>query len=168
MNAARSLIAALAAMALVVPVAVAKPKPKATRLTEVPVSVTDAWIREAPPGATAMAAYMLVFNPTKHTLALTHVTSPAFEEVQMHVSEVKDGLARMRQVPGFTIGPGARLLFKPGGNHLMLLHPKKALKSGDIVPMVLEFGTAGRRSLQVKVLKEGITSETPPTMPGKP
>ena len=83
----------------------------------------------------------------------------------MHVVEVKDGLTKMRQVPGFTLGPGARLLFKPGGNHLMLLNPKKPLKSGDIVPLILEFGPGGkdgRRSLQIKVMAKGVTGAASP------
>ena len=166
MYARRCLLATFALASLWVPPVLAKAKHVATpRMTEVPVSVNDAWIREAPPGATTMAAYMLVLNPTKRPLQLTHVTSPAFGEVQMHGVEVKDGLTKMRQVPGFTLGPGARLLFKPGGNHLMLLNPKKALKSGDIVPMVLEFGTNGkdgRRSLQIKVMAQGVTGEAHP------
>jgi copper(I)-binding protein len=162
MTATRFLLALAFTASLASPAAAKwQPKPKPSRMTEVPVSVTDAWIREAPPGASAMAAYMLVVNPSKKGLNLTRVTSPAFGEVQMHVSEVKDGLARMRQVPGFTLGPGQRLVFKPGGNHLMLLKPKKALKQGDVVPLVLEFDKAGVRSLQVKVLAQGITGDTP-------
>ncbi|MDB5096925.1 MAG: hypothetical protein JWM80_1346 [Cyanobacteria bacterium RYN_339] len=162
MIATRLVLAAALAVAFAAPAAAKwHPKPKPSRMTEVPVSVTDAWIREAPPGASALAAYMLVVNPTKKGLSLTRVTSPSFGEVQMHVSEVKDGMAHMKQVPGFTLGPGARLVFKPGGNHLMLLKPKKALKAGDVVPMVLEFDGAGVRSLQVKVLSQGITGDTP-------
>jgi copper(I)-binding protein len=157
------LVLALALVAAAAAPASAKwqPKPKPSRMTEVPVSVTDAWIREAPPGASAMAAYMLVVNPSKKGLNLTRVTSPAFGEVQMHVSEVKDGMTRMKQVPGFSLPAGAKLVFKPGGNHLMLLKPKKALKQGDVVPLVLEFDKAGVRSLQVKVLAQGITGDTP-------
>jgi periplasmic copper chaperone A len=166
-------LALLLALVPATPASAWQPKPKAhakarRQAVEVPVMVTDAWIREAPPGATAMAGYMLVFNPTKHTLALTHVTSPAFEEVQMHVSLVEDGLSKMKEVPGFTIPPGGRLLFKPGGNHLMLLNPKRPLKTGDIVPLVLSFGPggkAGHRSLQVKVLTQGITDDEPPPHP---
>jgi hypothetical protein len=161
MTAIRLACATALALAFAAPAAAKwQPKPKPSRLTEVPVSVTDAWIREAPPGAQAMAAYMLVVNPTKKGLSLTGVTSPAFEEVQMHVSEVKDGMAHMKQVPGFTLSPGARLVFKPGGNHLMLMHPKKPLKQGDVVPLVLQFDKAGVRSLQVKVLSQGITGES--------
>lgn len=138
----------------------AKWHPKPHRVTEVPVSVTDAWIRLAPPGANVMAAYMLVVNLSNKGLKLTGVTSPSFEEVQMHVSEVKDGMTLMREVPGFTLGPGAHLVFKPGGSHLMLMSPKRVLKEGDIVPLVLHFDKAGIRSLQVRVLPKGITGES--------
>lgn len=162
----RSMLAAVLLAATLATPAVAKPKAP-SRLTETPVSVTDAWIREAPPGATAMAAYMLVVNLSRRGLALSKVTSPAFGEIQMHVVEVKDGMTKMKEVPGFTLAPNARLVFKPGGNHLMLLKPKKALKSGDIVPMVLYFGKDGHRSLQVKVLRQGITGEQL-LAPGKP
>lgn len=137
-----------------------KPVHHPVAITETPVSVNDAWIREAPPGALALAAYMLVVNFGKKELQLTKVTSPTFEEVQMHVVETKDGMTKMRAVPGFTLAPAARLVFKPGGNHLMLMKPKKQLKAGDVVPMTLWFGPGGHRSIQVKVLQQGITGDT--------
>jgi copper(I)-binding protein len=161
MTAFRPLLLGLAlAVALPAGPALAKRPAKVTRLTEVPVSVTDAWIREAPPGARAMAGYMLIVNLGTKELTLTGVSCPNFEEVQMHVTKVEDGMTKMKQVPGFSLTPGARLVFKPGGSHLMLMRPKKELKQGDIVPMVLEFDGGGRRSLQVKVLQKGITSDT--------
>ena len=127
----------------------------AARVTEVPVSVSGAWVREAPPTATALAGYMTIKNPLKRNLTLSGVKSPLFKEVQLHTVSTQDGMMRMTRVPSFTLAAGGTLTFKSGSSHLMLMGPKKALKGGDVVPLVLDFGKDGQRRLNVKVMAHG-------------
>ena len=46
--------------------------------------VDGAWVREAPPGASMMAAYLVISNPTDRDARLVGVVSPAFAHVILH------------------------------------------------------------------------------------
>jgi len=58
--------------------------------------VEDAWVREAPPTARMLAAYMRLKNPTSEDYQLIAVSSPVFSHVMLHKTEVVDGMARMQ------------------------------------------------------------------------
>lgn len=111
--------------------------PAAGRAQE--VSARDAWIREAPPGATVMAGYLELRNGTSRPQALVAASSSGFADVMMHRTVLKDGMARMEHLSQLELAPGASAIFAPGGNHLMLMRPKQALRAGDSVLIELEF-----------------------------
>jgi copper(I)-binding protein len=106
---------------------------------EAGVSIRDAWVREAPPGATMMAGYMVLKNNTSRSQVLVAARSSGFETVMIHRTIVKDGMTGMEHAPKIELLPNASLLFEPGGYHLMLLNPKRALHAGDWVDINFEF-----------------------------
>ena len=106
---------------------------------EAGVSVRDAWIRETPPGMTMMAGYMALRNNTSRSQVLVAASSPGFATVMIHRTIVKDGMARMEHASQIELTPNASLIFAPGGYHLMLMNPKRALRAGDPVVINLEF-----------------------------
>jgi copper(I)-binding protein len=106
---------------------------------EAGVSIRDAWVREAPPGATMMAGYMVLKNNTPRSQVLVAARSSGFGTVMIHRTVVKGGLTGMEHAPKIELLPNAGLLFEPGGYHLMLLNPKRALHAGDRVDINLEF-----------------------------
>ncbi|HTE95301.1 MAG TPA: copper chaperone PCu(A)C [Bradyrhizobium sp.] len=106
---------------------------------EAGVSIRDAWVREAPPGATMMAGYMVLKNNTPRSQVLVAARSSGFGTVMIHRTVVKGGLTGMEHAPKIELLPNASLLFEPGGYHLMLLNPKRALHAGDRVDIKLEF-----------------------------
>ena len=106
---------------------------------EAGVSIRDAWVREAPPGATMMAGYMMLKNNTPRSQVLVAARSSGFATVMIHRTVVKGGLTGMEHAPKIELFPNASLLFEPGGYHLMLLNPKRALHAGDRVDINLEF-----------------------------
>ncbi len=106
---------------------------------EAGVSIRDAWVREAPPGATMMAGYMVLKNNTPRSQVLVAARSSGFATVMIHRTVVKGGLTGMEHAPKIELLPNASLLFAPGGYHLMLLNPKRALHAGDRVDINLEF-----------------------------
>lgn len=121
-----------------------------------PVRVNGAWVREAPPGAPSMAAYLTIENAGARPLELRRVTSPLFDHVEMHVLETDaDGLVEMLEVPGFTVKPADTLALRSGGPHLMLMGPKRQLKAGDRVPLTLDFGSVGRLTIAPVVRRPG-------------
>ncbi|MGM0594868.1 MAG: copper chaperone PCu(A)C, partial [Pseudomonadota bacterium] len=48
------------------------------------VSAEEAWIREAPPGVSAMAGYLTLHNHGKQPRTLSAAHSPAFDSVMLH------------------------------------------------------------------------------------
>jgi copper(I)-binding protein len=113
--------------------------PIAAATEEAGVSVRDAWVREAPPGVTVMAGYMVLQNNTSRSQVLVAASSSAFETVMIHRTIAKDGMTGMEHAPQIELLPDASLLFEPGGYHLMLLNPKRTLHAGDRVDIYLKF-----------------------------
>jgi copper(I)-binding protein len=113
--------------------------PVAAAAEEAGVSVRDAWVREAPPGAAMMAGYMVLKNNTSRSQVLVAARSSGFGTVMIHRTVVKEGLTGMEHAPQIELLPNASLLFEPGGYHLMLLNPKRTLHAGDRVDIYLEF-----------------------------
>ena len=111
------------------------------------IVVDNAWIREAPPGARMMAAYLVINNLTDKAVELTGVDSPAFAHVMMHKSETVDGVARMIHQDSLVIPARDSLTFEPGGLHLMMPAPDKRLTQGDKVDLLLHF--TDERSVRV-------------------
>jgi len=103
------------------------------------VSVRDAWIRETPPGMAMMAGYMELRNNTSRPQVLVAASSPEFGSVMIHRTIAKDGMAGMVHQPRIELAPNGSLVFAPGGYHLMLMSPKRALRAGDPVVINLEF-----------------------------
>lgn len=100
------------------------------------LSVYDAWIRNAPPGATMMAGYATLKNEGDAPIKVLTVQSDAFRQSSIHETVVERGVARMRELPRIDLAPGATVEMKPGGAHLMLSEPRHAIRDGDKVHMV--------------------------------
>ena len=108
--------------------------------TEEPgISVRDAWVRETPPGIVMTAGYMVLQNRTSRPQVLVAASSSGFETVTIHRSIAKQGMTGMEHAPQIELLPNASLLFAPGGYHLMLSNPKRALHAGDRVDVTLKF-----------------------------
>jgi copper(I)-binding protein len=103
------------------------------------ISVRDAWMRETPPGITMMAGYMELRNNTSRSQVLVTASSSGFETVTIHRTIVKDGMSGMVHASQIELTPNASLIFAPGGYHLMLMNPKRTLRAGDRVDVILEF-----------------------------
>lgn len=101
------------------------------------ITIQDAWIREAPPNASAMAGYMTINNTTTQDRTLTFAKSKQFNAVEFHRTIIKNGVAKMRRHEELTIPAGKSLEFKPGDFHLMLMSPKAELKVNDEVTVTL-------------------------------
>lgn len=102
-----------------------------------PLAVQEPWVLEAPPGMKVMAAYMTLKNDSAKDLIITTVSSPSFNRVEMHKTVMDKDQASMIKQDTMIVKAGQDLLFKPGGNHFMLIGPATPLKSGDSVEIQL-------------------------------
>ena len=107
----------------------------------VDIEVKQAWIREAPPNAKVMAAYMEITNTGKTAVALQEVESGDFARAEIHKTEQHGDMSHMIKQTSVTIPAKSTVSFAPGGLHVMLFDPKSALKAGTKVKLSLRFST---------------------------
>ena len=108
------------------------------------LEVRDPWVAEAPPGASVLAGYATLHNAGKTALTLTQVSSADFDSAMLHETIVRDGMAHMEHLDSLGLPAGADVRLNPGGRHLMLVGPKRALKAGDRVQVRLQCGATTR------------------------
>jgi copper(I)-binding protein len=114
--------------------------------------VEQAWIRAAPPGATMLAGYAEVRNDCREPFILTGAKAADFVMAQVHESRIENGSSRMLHAKRTTLPAGGTLSFAPGGYHLMLMHPRKAMPEGTVVKLelLLEDGRSVPAELTVR------------------
>jgi hypothetical protein len=115
------------------------------------LTVTNAWSRSTPPGVTVGVAYFTLKNDTGKSDRLLKISSPVASKVQVHRTEVLDGIARMREVAVMHVDAGQTLEFAPNSLHVMLMGLKKPLVEGQTLDLELLFEVAGPRKLRVSV-----------------
>ena len=126
-----------------------------------PVRVEDPWVADAPPVARVRAGYLTIENLSGSEQVLLGAQSPLFDRVEIHRTEVRDGIARMTAVERLPIPPGQKVALEPGGYHLMLLEPRAPLTSGGVVPITLEWAGGQRVEVQAPV-RSPTDSQAPP------
>jgi copper(I)-binding protein len=117
------------------------------------MEVQHAWVREAPPNAAMLAAYLELYNHSNTSRTLLKVTSPKFGAVQLHRTEEHGGMSHMVAVDMVTVKAKDHVMFQPGGLHIMLMKPTGPLKSGDSVPLTLHFSDGTTLDINAPVQK---------------
>lgn len=118
-------------------------------------SVSDAWIREAPPGAGMTAGYLTLSNPTEQPVELTAVRSEDFDSIEFHVTVNEDGMSRMRREERVAVPARGSVEFAPGGRHLMLFGPRRSLAEGDAVELIFTLSDGRELREQAPVRRGG-------------
>lgn len=110
--------------------------------------VDDAWVREAPPGAMALAGYMKLHNHADENRMLVGAQSPAFESVMLHKTVIEGKMSKMVHQHMVTIPAKGMVSFEPNSFHLMMMKPKQALKAGDKVAVTLHFKNGATQQVE--------------------
>jgi copper(I)-binding protein len=121
--------------------------------SETGVRVTDPWVREGPPSAAVLAAFMVIRNNSQQTATVARVTSPQFKRIEMHRTEIQNGVARMIPQPNLTIPAGKELVLKPGSYHLMLFDPSSPMMAGTTVELTLHMQDGSELKIPAPVRK---------------
>jgi len=95
------------------------------------LQVEDPWVRAAPPGAAALAAYATLRNPGAGPLVVRPCPSAGFAAVSLHQTTHDDGVARMRPLQQLELQPQESVALAPGGMHLMLEAPQAQAQVGQ-------------------------------------
>ena len=108
------------------------------------LGVEDAWIRQAPPGATMLAGYATLKNSGDVPISILTVQADAFRAGSVHETVVDNGVSKMRKLERLEIAPGGEVKLAPGGKHLMLMQPRQPVAVGDRIEIVFLLGDGTR------------------------
>ncbi|WP_250655446.1 copper chaperone PCu(A)C [Alkalimarinus coralli] len=120
-----------------------------TKKTDIQAHMT--WVRAVPPVATITAAYMMLHNYSQQDDRLIGIESPVAGVVEMHASDMSDGVMKMVKLQEVVVPAKGFVMFEPAGNHIMLIDLKQPLKVGSMVPLTLVFEHHGRVDMQLVV-----------------
>jgi copper(I)-binding protein len=114
--------------------------------------IVDPYAREAPPGATTVAAYLTIDNRGRERDRLMSASSPRAVAVEIHAMREELGVMRMRQVSEVVVPPRQRVKLAPKSSlHLMIVEPTAPLRAGERVPVTLTFARAGPIDIEIPV-----------------
>ncbi len=118
------------------------------------LTVDNAWVRAAPPGARMTAGYLTVHNATAQSVTLVSASSDSHGDAMMHESFVENGTSKMRHLDELSVAANSDALFEPGGKHLMLMAPTRDLAEGDVVELTLHFADGSTVTVDADVRRD--------------
>ena len=123
------------------------------------ISIDNAWLREAPPGATALAGYLTIHNHNSEDLSLNNAVSEDFGRIEFHQSLEEDGVYKMIPHTHLNIPANGQLALAPASYHLMMIDPKRTLTAGDEVSLSLNFSADVSMTVVMPVTKATHTED---------
>ena len=108
--------------------------------------------------------YLTITNNGQKADRLTAVSTPMAKTAELHTThEMENGVMDMASLADVEIKQGAPAVFRPGGNHVMLIGLAHPLKQGERFPMTLTFEQAGQVTVDVLVEAAGAMAPISPT-----
>ena len=125
------------------------------------LAVSNAYVREVPPGQMNSAAFMTLDNQGDVDHAVVGASSPAAKITELHTHVNESGVMKMRQVEQIGIAAKGNTVLEPGGLHIMLLGLTDDLSEGQevAITLTLEDGSQNTVSAPVRKLQMHMQSE---------
>jgi len=82
---------------------------------------------------------MTISNNSTHKVSLEKASSPEFKKIEIHRTEMHEGMAQMMRQSHLQIEAQGNVVLKPGSYHLMLMEPIRPFKADDKVQLHLRF-----------------------------
>ena len=135
------------------------------------ITVSGAWARPTPPGASSGVVYFDLVSPIDDELTGVSVSADVASSAGLHETVGGDGGEAMPNMPGMDMGDGmsamqdlasvpvaaqARVRFEPGGKHVMLEGLVDTLDAGSTVTLTLTFRSGAT------VTVDAIVADDPP------
>lgn len=117
------------------------------------LDISGAWVKYLPPVVPVRAGYMLIGNNNAQQISITHIESEVFTKIGIHETVKKDGMMTMRPVMPLTIPAGETFELAPGGFHLMMTDPQRALAPGEQIDVTLNFESGETQLIKMTVKK---------------
>ncbi len=114
----------------------------------------DVWSRPAPAGGTGVV-YLTLMNQGRQPDRLMGAKSDIAQAVELHRTTTEGGVMKMQPIAGGVEVPArSRVIFEPGGAHIMLIGLKRDLKAGDRFRVALEFEKTGTLMVESEVREQ--------------
>lgn len=115
------------------------------------VAVMNAWVREPIVESDTHAGYFTLVNVSATNLVLESITSDAYETVEIHQMTHVNGMMKMSEIKSLDLDANGKIKLAPGGKHLMLIKPKKEIKTGGRVRLILRFKSGKTQTVDLPV-----------------
>ena len=129
------------------------------------IEIKAPWVRGTVAGQTATGAFMEITS--KSGASLVGAASPVAGVTEVHEMKMDGGVMKMRAVARLDLPAGKPVVLGPGGYHVMLMNLKQMIKTGDSVPLTLQFEGKDRKVEMIEVVAEvrDLTSKAPAANP---
>lgn len=119
------------------------------------VSLERPWARASIGTSRPAAAFVTIVNRGEAPARLIEIGTPLAGRAEIHRTVTSGNVMRMEPVAELDIHPGERLVFEPGGLHVMLLDLRSPLKKGEDLTMTLRFAGGGAIETSVPIYGPG-------------
>ncbi len=144
------IVRSLTALSLLATVTACDPSTRQAAAPSSTVVVSDVLCRPTPNGRQMTGCYMTLTASADDRLV--SVSSPRAGRVEIHESQLENGMMMMRELrDGMPLPAGQTVALQPGGNHIMLLAVEQPMVAGQTVPLTLTFEKAGEREVSAPV-----------------
>ena len=126
--------------------------------------VQDAWVRLPAVSGRPAGGYFLIHGTAKAD-ALTGVTSPKAERIELHSMTNEGGVMKMRAEPSFALPAKGELKFAPGGSHLMIFGLSPDVKPGTAIPLTFSFQSGAKVTLNAEARAANAPVQAPADAP---
>lgn len=113
------------------------------------VTIKNPWVRSTVPGQSATGAFMQL--TARQDTNLIAVRSPVAGIVEVHEMRVDNGIMKMRSVDKLPLPAGKTVELQSGGYHVMMMDLKRQIKTGDEIPLTIEFESSQGQRVTVDV-----------------
>lgn len=120
-------------------------------LVKADLQVSNSWVKLAPPGAKANAAYAQFYNPEHEAVVITSLSASCCKTLMLHRTRYENDRAFMEHVSELIIPAQSHVDLVPGGLHIMLMDASKPLRVGDQVEIQLRFNNGRQQTIHLLV-----------------
>ncbi len=103
------------------------------------ITISDPWVRAAPPNAPALAAFMLLENSGHKPVNLISAHADGYGRIELHRTMKRDGMMKMILQKNILVPAHGKTVLKPGSWHVMLIQPERVPQKGETVHLTLKF-----------------------------
>lgn len=111
---------------------------EASSTATLPLVAQNPTIVAVPPSITETSAFLTVKNTGKTAIKLVGVRAGIAGHSMFMKTVKQQNMTGMLPTAGFVVPAGGTLVMKNDGDHVMLMKLKRALKVGEVLPIVLQ------------------------------